>query len=206
MAIRITTVDLVLARTLLSDTLRLTRFNILLAGRPSASIDAPTWNIQLDLLAFRRYATRGYGDRAKRGNAPETFGACTLCRYAVFAERVDEALHDSNIRQAVGQGSQVCRDGLGLTKRFRNDESGWTEYDLGGLCFGIQRVDSNDEGGKDLAGRFVGVSLQVENNQTSYQDLHSKGVQFTASPEKQRWGGSLAHFTDPDGNMLTLLG
>ena len=31
-------------------------------------------------------------------------------------------------------------------------------------------------------------------------------VEFLAPPEKQPWCGSLAHFRDPDGNVLTLLG
>jgi predicted enzyme related to lactoylglutathione lyase len=34
----------------------------------------------------------------------------------------------------------------------------------------------------------------------------AKGVHFTAPPEKQEWGGTLAHFEDPAGNVLTLVG
>ena len=33
-----------------------------------------------------------------------------------------------------------------------------------------------------------------------------RGVQFIEPPEKQPWGGVLAHLRDPDGNILTLLG
>ena len=42
--------------------------------------------------------------------------------------------------------------------------------------------------------------------QVFYDALREKGVRFTAAPEKQPWGGTLAHFQDPEGNELTLLG
>ena len=95
---------------------------------------------------------------------------------------------------------------LGLSERFRNDDIGWAEYDLGGPCFGVQLVSEDDQEGQDLIGRFVGVSLRVDDIDASYSRLVDSGVTFTSPPEKQTWGGSLAHFTDPDGNVLTLLG
>ena len=95
---------------------------------------------------------------------------------------------------------------LGLTERFRNDELGWAEYDLDGPCFGLQRVDSDEDEFAGLVGRFVGISLQVDDIQQTYATLSSNGVSFTQPPEKQEWGGSLAHLEDPDGNVITLLG
>jgi lactoylglutathione lyase len=113
------------------------------------------------------------------------------------------------VRIFVRDWNESCifyRDKLGLPERSRDDSAGWAEYDLGGPCFGLQRVDENDSEGEDLVGRFVGVSLQVEDIEASYHDLRARGVNFTARPEKQAWGGSLAFFEDPDGNVLTLLG
>ena len=95
---------------------------------------------------------------------------------------------------------------LGLEERFRNDEIGWAEYDLGGPCFGVERITSGDSEGEALVGRFVGVSLRVDDIDASYRALSEKGVVFKSPPEEQPWGGSLAHFQDPDGNVLTLLG
>ncbi len=95
---------------------------------------------------------------------------------------------------------------LGLAERYRNDDIGWAEFDLGGPCFGIERVQPGDAEGEALVGRFVGVSLQVDDIDATHQSLKAKGVEFTAPPEKQPWGGALAHFKDPDGNRLTLLG
>ncbi len=39
----------------------------------------------------------------------------------------------------------------------------------------------------------------------SYAELRARGVEFLAPPEQQPWGGVLAHFRDPDPNVLTLL-
>ncbi|MCG8545895.1 MAG: VOC family protein [Alphaproteobacteria bacterium] len=113
------------------------------------------------------------------------------------------------IRIFVRQWPEACAfygDALGLTERFRDDEMGWAEYDLGGPCFGIERVASGDAEGEAMVGRFVGVSLRVDDIDATYASLRDKGVIFTSPPEKQPWGGSLAHFQDPDGNVLTLLG
>lgn len=57
-----------------------------------------------------------------------------------------------------------------------------------------------------LAGRFVGVSLQVDDIEATYRELLGKGVAFSGPPARQFWGGTLAHFKDPAGNTLTLLG
>jgi catechol 2,3-dioxygenase-like lactoylglutathione lyase family enzyme len=113
------------------------------------------------------------------------------------------------IRIFVRQWSQACevyRETLGLTERYRNDELGWAEYDLGGPCFGVERVQAGDAEGDALVGRFVGVSLRVDDIDGVYDTLKTKGVQFGSPPKKQDWGGSLAHFQDPDGNILSLLG
>lgn len=101
---------------------------------------------------------------------------------------------------------EFYRDSLRLTERFRDDDLGWAEYDLGGPCLGLQRVDTNDDDGAKLIGRFLGVSLRVDDIGATYTELQTRGVKFTSPPERQGWGGSLAHFVDPDGNELTLLG
>lgn len=113
------------------------------------------------------------------------------------------------VRIFVQQWSRACAfygEALGLKERFRNDELGWAEYDLGGPCFGVERIQLGDTEGAAMVGRFVGVSLRVDDIDDVYESLKMKGVQFKSPPEKQGWGGSLAHFQDPDGNILTLLG
>lgn len=113
------------------------------------------------------------------------------------------------VRVFVRRWDEACtfyRDILGLTERFRNDDIGWAEFDLGGPCIGLERVAPDDEEGGSLVGRLVGVSLRVDNIHAVYDALKAKGVAFEHPPEQQDWGGTLAHLRDPDGNILTLLG
>ena len=94
---------------------------------------------------------------------------------------------------------------LGLTCEFKDESFGWAEFDVGGGAkFGIERCDPDSQD-RSLVGRFLGVSLQVEDAFATYEVLKGKGVEFTASPEKQAWGGVLAHFKDPCGNIITLM-
>jgi catechol 2,3-dioxygenase-like lactoylglutathione lyase family enzyme len=70
----------------------------------------------------------------------------------------------------------------------------------------IVELDDGSHDEESLVGRFVGCSLSVDDIEATYRDLTGKGVAFLGPPEKQPWGGTLAHFKDPSGNTLTLLG
>ena len=111
------------------------------------------------------------------------------------------------VRIFVHDWDAACRfygETLGLRERFRSDPHGWAEYDVGGAALGIERVDAADAASSALVGRFVGVSLRVDD--IVHRALAERGVRFTAPPERQAWGGTLAELADPDGNRLTLLG
>lgn len=95
---------------------------------------------------------------------------------------------------------------LGLSKGFSDEPLGWAEFDVGGPKLGVQWVAADDVEGQALVGRFLGVTLNVDNIQETYEQLRDKGVEFTAPPKKQPWGGSLTHCKDPEGNILTLVG
>src|SRR5262245_47666640 len=61
------------------------------------------------------------------------------------------------------------------------------------------------EQGSRMVGRFVGVTLMVDDIEEQYNRLVAKGVEFTGRPEKQSWGGTLANLKDLEGNVLTLM-
>ena len=75
-----------------------------------------------------------------------------------------------------------------------------------GISLIVEAVSENDpEEDRALAGRFVGCSFQVDDIQGTYERLRAAGVRFHGAPTEQAWGGTLAHFDDPGGNVLTLV-
>ena len=50
----------------------------------------------------------------------------------------------------------------------------------------------------------VMVNLQVADIHAAHQTLVRKGVPFLRLPEQEEWGGWVATFQDPDGNVLQL--
>jgi catechol 2,3-dioxygenase-like lactoylglutathione lyase family enzyme len=96
------------------------------------------------------------------------------------------------------------RDVLGLKCSWRDDVRHVATYELG---YGPTLVlEGSGEGdGDKLAGRITGICLGVGDVTASYQALMDRGVEFLREPDKQYWGGVMAHFKDPGGNWLTLL-
>ena len=96
-------------------------------------------------------------------------------------------------------------DTLELGTVFRSDEMGWAQLATGATHLALERVSAGSDEA-DLVGRFVGVSLSVDDIEKTHRTLVEHGVEFTSPPERMDWGGVLAHFRDPEGNVLTLLG
>ncbi|HEX6043753.1 MAG TPA: VOC family protein [Pyrinomonadaceae bacterium] len=55
-------------------------------------------------------------------------------------------------------------------------------------------------------GGFRGIGFDADDVQATYDELVAKGVNFTAPLAKQPWGGMMAQFADPDGNIFMLGG
>jgi lactoylglutathione lyase len=89
---------------------------------------------------------------------------------------------------------------------FADEAMGWAELGTDGAHLALERARPDDPESAEHVGRFLGVSLQVANVAETYAELSARGVEFLAPPEKQPWGGVLAHLRDPEGNVLTLLG
>jgi lactoylglutathione lyase len=83
---------------------------------------------------------------------------------------------------------------------------GWAQLDTGAAQLALERVTEGDSEGSALTGRFLGVSLAVADVDAAYARLRRAGVDFLAPPERMPWGGTLAHFRDLEGNVLTLVG
>jgi len=112
-------------------------------------------------------------------------------------------------------GVRIFVDDLTVARAFYEGTLGLTvAWDMGGQAFGVEVgraeliIEQEAPGDRhaDLVGRFVGVSLSVPQIETAFRDLSARGVPFQGPPVLQPWGGKLAHFSDPAGNVLTLLG
>ncbi len=110
---------------------------------------------------------------------------------------------------------RVFVDDPEVARRFYRDVLGFTIKWDGGSAMGfdvgieliIESVDADAPADdRALVGRFVGCSFDVDDIDASYESLSAKGVEFTGPPERQPWGGWLAHFEDGNGNILTLVG
>lgn len=51
----------------------------------------------------------------------------------------------------------------------------------------------------------VMLNLGVDDIHAAAARLRAGGVQFTRAPEQEKWGGWIATFHDPDGNIVQLL-
>jgi catechol 2,3-dioxygenase-like lactoylglutathione lyase family enzyme len=128
---------------------------------------------------------------------------------AILAARGTLAYRLSVVRIAVTDWERAIRfytETLGIPTTSRSDELGWAQLATGEGQLALERADPADPEGRELVGRFVGVSLRVSDIWATHRVLAARGVEFVAPPEKQPWGGVLAHLRDPDGNVLTLLG
>jgi len=87
------------------------------------------------------------------------------------------------------------------------DRKVWAQFKSGeDVSLAIEKcVPDYVEQGSKMVGRFVGVTLMVENIEDQYTHLIARGVKFTGPPEEQPWGPTLAHLKDLDGNVLTLM-
>ncbi len=120
-------------------------------------------------------------------------GDYRLYAIRVFTLKWEESVHF--YRDVVGL--QLVRVDPGL---------GWAQFQAGAAYVAVERCDPEDAETPELVGRFVGVSLEVDDIHEVHRRLEERGVRFVSEPEVQSWGGTLAHFEDPDRNVITLMG
>jgi len=110
----------------------------------------------------------------------------------------------SNVRIFVDDQDRAVafyRDTLGLSLRFEAPQ--FAIFNTGTASLMIEPVAGTDED-RSLVGRFTGVSLTAPDIAHSYAVLTARGVEFLHPPEPQPWG-TMTHFRDPSGNVITLV-
>ncbi len=88
-----------------------------------------------------------------------------------------------------------------LTDQQMSETQRWIELQIPGGETGI--VLFTPEGQEDRIGGFVHTSWEVDNLDTTYEQLQAKGVEFAQPPQKQPWG-SFAIMKDSEGNQIVL--
>ena len=98
------------------------------------------------------------------------------------------------------QSMQFFRDQLGLSVLTGDPEFGYASFDTGAaqIAFAV----SPDQ--PELIGRHTGIGLMAVNISLAHEEMCAAGVEFDMAPQQQPWGGVLALFKDPDGNIFYL--
>jgi predicted enzyme related to lactoylglutathione lyase len=76
-------------------------------------------------------------------------------------------------------------------------------FELGGIRISVGLHSGVH--GPNPDGVRVMVNLGVDDISSLHETLSRRGVQFIRTPEREVWGGWVATFRDPDGNLLQLL-
>ena len=99
------------------------------------------------------------------------------------------------------QSIEFYRDKLGFSLQFSDDEHGYASFDAGPIRVGLAEVGLSQ---RDLTGRHTGVGFCTADLEQTYAECVRRGVKFSMQPERQPWGGFMAMFEDPDGNVSYL--
>ena len=98
---------------------------------------------------------------------------------------------------------EFYEDILGMPMIVDRSEDGYILLGLGCTTLIVEKANPEDK--NFSPGRYLGISLKVEGIAQIYESLKKQGVKFSNAPEKQFWGGYLTEFSDPDGNVWTML-
>ena len=97
--------------------------------------------------------------------------------------------------------ARFYREILGLTPR--SDKPGFVNFDWSGVRLSVGVHDRVAGTSRDPL-RLM-VNLTVTDIRAVHERLVRSGVAFTRPPEREEWGGWVATFADPDGNVLQLM-
>lgn len=93
------------------------------------------------------------------------------------------------------------RDTLGLPVHSIHRD--FAAFEIGGMRFSVG-LHSEVHGRARDPYRMM-AHLGTNDIQATYSRLQEAGIEFLRQPEREEWGGWVATFYDPDGNLLQLL-
>jgi catechol 2,3-dioxygenase-like lactoylglutathione lyase family enzyme len=105
-----------------------------------------------------------------------------------------------------GAGFAFYRETLGLPLKGGGAAGPFALFALGGVQLALERMPPEHPAYGELVGRFSGLSIMVKDLAEAHRHLVDLGVEFMAPPQRQSWGGGIAHLRDPAGNIVSLVG
>lgn len=94
------------------------------------------------------------------------------------------------------------RDAMGFEFVHAAPEFHFDEFKVGYLRFSLAGGSGGDGGHK--VGGNTGIGFVVADVDAAHKEIATNGVSFTMEPSQQPWGGYMAMFADPDGNVFYL--
>ena len=103
----------------------------------------------------------------------------------------------SDLKRAVA----FYQEQLGLSLEHAAEEHGYASFFAGAIRLGLAAAGEDQA---ELAGRHTGIGFAVSDLVAEHARLSKLGVTFSMPPTRQPWGGFMALFSDPDGNVYYL--
>lgn len=95
------------------------------------------------------------------------------------------------------------RETIGLEEEFAVEAYGWAQYKTGNLPLCLYVVGMG--GGDGTPGHEVGFHLKVDDAQTFYDAIKTRGGQFASEIVESNDGGKFFLLQDPDGNTFKVI-
>ena len=105
----------------------------------------------------------------------------------------------------LGKALRFYRDKVGLRLCFYDKKHDWVCFECGAGRTTFSLTTPWNKQAKSLVGVRTGVSFYVDDLELTYRAMLKKRIRFSLKPRKERWGGIVANFEDPDGNKFFLL-
>ena len=106
-------------------------------------------------------------------------------------------VHVRDLERAV----EFYQKSLGLELKFADKDHGYASFAAGPISLGLAVVGPDQP---ELAGCHTGIGFAIADLEAEHARLSELGVSFSMAPTRQPWGGFMALFADPDGNVFYL--
>ncbi len=104
------------------------------------------------------------------------------------------------------RGVAFFRDVVGLELQFSDASFNYARFDAGTVSFAVASGHPEEARPEGAPDRLSGIGFVVEDVDAVYREMKTRGARFTMEPSKQPWGGYMAMFADPEGNVFYLDG